>query len=71
MSTMYSYSVEMTSERCYTCGRYWKRELYFDGLCPYCAYKNRGERNARIEELERSNAALRGTITRLKNRSVA
>lgn len=53
-------------QRCWDCHRHWLKERHQDGLCPYCAHDNCTKRNEALAKAERSIAALKGTITKLK-----
>lgn len=58
----------MTERRCVTCNRYSCFEENAWAPCPYCLVDEIVATRARSSALERSNAALRGHITRHKRR---
>ena len=66
--------VELTVTRCYECGRVYAIESnrqweYRSGeACPCCAQRIKAAHFKRIEELERTIAALKGALTKAKRR---
>jgi len=60
--------VRLTQHRCWECGRWWAYERFSieSPECPVCAGRALQRVNKRIAELERSNASLRGALTRAK-----
>jgi hypothetical protein len=65
-------SLQLAAKRCYDCGRWWGAESGHLGapeaMCPLCAGKTLRREMATVRELERSNAALRGALTKARRR---
>ncbi len=66
MAEQFTIIVSFERFRCYECGRWRLCEMGISHACPYCAQSRIDRVLSRQEELERSNAALRGVISRLK-----
>ncbi len=57
-------TISLRRERCHECGGYYHVEARHDSECPYCAKAARTRLNAELDQLNRSNAALRGHLKR-------
>lgn len=66
--TEYTHKVDVTIvvERCCDCRRHFGHEKHEPAWCPHCAKDALRKLNERITALEKSNAALRGALTRKK-----
>lgn len=59
--------INMRYRRCHRCNR-WQGSERDDAPCGACAQYDLNEKERRIDELRRSNAALRGALTRKRGR---
>lgn len=66
MEHAFAFTHQFDDQRCWDCHRWWFKERHQDASCPYCAHDSRAKRNEENARLERSVAALRGAITKLK-----
>jgi Zn finger protein HypA/HybF involved in hydrogenase expression len=58
--------IEMETQRCYDCGRYWALEKGRRGQCPVCGHKRSDALSEETLRLGRVINALRAAITRAK-----
>jgi len=56
--------IAMRTIRCWRCRRWYGYETGNEEICPMCARDEARSQSARIRELTRSNAALRGILKR-------
>jgi ribosomal protein L37AE/L43A len=63
-------TVKLEARRCWGCGRWWAYERFGDSSaeCPVCERRALNRAYTRVTELERSNASLRGALTKAKQR---
>lgn len=64
-------TIKLEQRRCWRCGRWWAYEYFGNSsaaACPVCAQRDVDALSTRIDELTRSNASLRGAITKAKDR---
>jgi len=59
-------NIELHVNRCFDCGRFYAVEVARNSTCPYCAREEVRQANARADTAERSAAASRGVIKRLR-----
>lgn len=65
MTLSFDHKVHLEAERCFDCGRWWAQEPHHRGVCcPYCAREARAQLCAKVDSLNRSNAALRGVTSK-------
>lgn len=60
--------VELTTRRCWSCGKWWACESAGGGECPMCAGDHAVQAKQRIAGLESKVSHLRGAITRARRK---
>lgn len=60
--------VELSTRRCWTCGRWWACESVSGGTCPMCARQLQVQTDCRIASLESKVSHMRGALTRAKRK---
>lgn len=67
MQAVFTTTIELQVSRCPSCGKYHSMEdfVYDEIVCWRCNWLDQSKK---VEELERTNSALRGVITKLKNK---
>jgi predicted nucleic acid-binding Zn-ribbon protein len=70
MTMTFARDITVDEHRCYTCGRYWLVDRTASiTACPVCAGETTKKLREELAASERTINALRGAITKLKNKA--
>lgn len=61
-------TISLDLHRCFKCGRHWACEAVRHPSCPLCSAQEIQRMQKEVDRMVRSNAALRGAVTRAKKR---
>ena len=59
-------TIEMESQRCFACGRWWALEVGRSGQCPSCKSRYTDSTEAELAKSKRTIAGLKGALARIK-----